>query len=152
MVCKRLEKIQRDFLWGGGNLDKNPHLVKWASVCTNKKAGGLGVRGLYKLNKALLGKWVEPSCSSLMPFLALSIWNLLGLLKVGFFAWEASWGKMFMLDQLKGRGRPLGNRCYLCENEEETIDHLLVHYPRAHRIWELILSIVVIGWVFSFSV
>ena len=27
-------------------------------VCTNKKVGGLGVRGLHKLNKALLGKWL----------------------------------------------------------------------------------------------
>ena len=26
-------------------------------VCIEKKVGGLGVRGLYKLNRALLGKW-----------------------------------------------------------------------------------------------
>ena len=29
IVCARLEKIQRDFLWGGGNLDRKPHLVNW---------------------------------------------------------------------------------------------------------------------------
>ena len=58
LVYKRLEKIQRDFLWGGGNVEKKPHLVKWATVCTDKKVGGLGVRGLHKLNKALLGKWL----------------------------------------------------------------------------------------------
>ena len=58
LVCKRLEKIQRDFFWGGGNLEKKPHLVKWVTVCTDKKVGGLGVRGLHKLNKALLGKWL----------------------------------------------------------------------------------------------
>lgn len=28
-ISQRLEKIQRDFLWGGGNLDKKIHLVKW---------------------------------------------------------------------------------------------------------------------------
>ena len=50
-------KIQRDFSWGGGNLDQKPHLVKWVIVCTNKKVGGLGVRGLFKLNQALFGKW-----------------------------------------------------------------------------------------------
>ena len=53
-----VQKIQRDFLWGGGNLEKKPHLVKWAMVCIDKKVGGLGVRGLHKLNKALLGKWI----------------------------------------------------------------------------------------------
>ena len=57
LVCKKLEKIQRDSLWGGGNLDQKSHLVKWATVCSDKKFGGLGVRGLYKLNKALLDKW-----------------------------------------------------------------------------------------------
>ena len=58
LVCKRLEKIQRDFLWGGGNLEKKPHLVSWVKVCTDKKVGGLGVRSLNNLNKALLGKWL----------------------------------------------------------------------------------------------
>ena len=60
-------------------------------------------------------------------FPALLVWNPLVLLKVGFFAWEASWGKVLTLDQLKKRGRPLANRCYLCEKEEETLNHLLVH-------------------------
>ena len=54
----RLEKIQRDFLWGGGSLDKKSHLIKWATVFSDKKEGGLGVRGLYNLNKALLSKWL----------------------------------------------------------------------------------------------
>ena len=27
-VAAKLEKIQRDFLWGGGDLVKKPHLVK----------------------------------------------------------------------------------------------------------------------------
>ena len=38
-------------------MDQTPHLVKWATMCSNKKLGGLGIRGLYKLNKALLDKW-----------------------------------------------------------------------------------------------
>ena len=36
-VRLRLEKIQRDFLWGGGALVKRPHLVKWNLVCLGKK-------------------------------------------------------------------------------------------------------------------
>ena len=39
-------------------MEKKLHLVKWAMVCTDKKVGGLRVRGLHKLNKALLGKWL----------------------------------------------------------------------------------------------
>ena len=37
----RLEKIQREFLWGGGSLEKKPHLVNWIIVCTTKKKGVL---------------------------------------------------------------------------------------------------------------
>lgn len=49
-VCLGLEKIQRDFLCGGGSLESKPHLVKWAIVCLDKRNGGLGVRCLHSLN------------------------------------------------------------------------------------------------------
>ena len=51
-VCNRLERIQRQFMWGGGNL-----LVKWATICTEKKKRGLGLRNFSWLNRALLCKW-----------------------------------------------------------------------------------------------
>ena len=56
-VKVKLEKIQRDFLWGGGNLERKIHLVNWDIVCSSKVKGGLGIRSLSKFNKALLGKW-----------------------------------------------------------------------------------------------
>ena len=56
------------------------------------------------------------------------------------------------LDQHKKRRRPLANICYLCEEEEETLNHLLVHYPKDRMLWELILAIVGFGWIFPFSV
>ena len=31
--------------------------MKWLIVCSDKRKGGLGVRYLSKLNRALLGKW-----------------------------------------------------------------------------------------------
>ncbi|RVW78939.1 putative ribonuclease H protein [Vitis vinifera] len=56
-VSSRLERIQRDFLWGGGALERKPHLVEWYIICSDKRKGGLGVRSLAFLNKALLCKW-----------------------------------------------------------------------------------------------
>ena len=56
-VCSRLEKIQRDFLWGGGAVEKKHYLVNWNLVCVDKKEGGLGICSLVALNKPLLGKW-----------------------------------------------------------------------------------------------
>ncbi|RVW17454.1 Transposon TX1 uncharacterized 149 kDa protein [Vitis vinifera] len=56
-VRRRIEKTQRDFFWGGGNLEREPHLVRWELVCLSKKKGGLGVKCLSILNKALLAEW-----------------------------------------------------------------------------------------------
>ena len=42
-VRLRLQKIQRDFLWGGGALVQKPHLVRWKSVCSERRKVGLGV-------------------------------------------------------------------------------------------------------------
>ncbi|RVW63201.1 putative ribonuclease H protein [Vitis vinifera] len=55
IVARRLEKVQRS---GEGKLGGKIHLVKWEVVCTNKNKGGLGLRKLALLNKALLGKWI----------------------------------------------------------------------------------------------
>ena len=56
-IRQRLEQIERDFLWGDGNMEQKPHLVRWGLVCLSKKKGGLGVKCLFHLNKALLCKW-----------------------------------------------------------------------------------------------
>ena len=53
-VANRIEKLQRDFLWG----NSKTHLVGWDKVCAPIANGGLGIRKLTTFNKALLGKWL----------------------------------------------------------------------------------------------
>ena len=91
-------------------------------------------------------------CSPQVAFPSCSIWNPVIPPRMGFFAWEASWGKVLTLDQLKRRGRALANRCFLCEEDEEDINHLLLHYKKARMLWDLLLSIVGTSWVFPNSV
>ena len=58
IVAKRIEKLLRGFLWGGGSLERKVHLINWEVVCTQKEKGGLGIGKIDPLNKALLGKWI----------------------------------------------------------------------------------------------
>ena len=53
-VANKIERLQRDFLWE----DSRNHLVGWDKVCAPLENGGLGVRKITTLNKALLGKWL----------------------------------------------------------------------------------------------
>ena len=59
---------------------------------------------------------------------------------------------MLILDQLKRRGIPLASVCFLCEDDEETIDHLLIHCSRAKMLRDLLLAIVDSNWVFPLTV
>ena len=91
-------------------------------------------------------------CSPQVVFSFRTIWNPVIPPIIGFFTWEASWGKMLILDQLKRRGRALANRRFLCEENEEDINHLLLHCKKARMLWDLFLSIVGKSWVFPDSV
>ncbi|WMV34938.1 hypothetical protein MTR67_028323 [Solanum verrucosum] len=57
-VTKRLDSIRRKFLWQGNKEKKGFHLVKWKSVITGKKNGGLGIKNLNLQSKALQMKWL----------------------------------------------------------------------------------------------
>ncbi|RVW95793.1 hypothetical protein CK203_025699 [Vitis vinifera] len=261
---RRLTLWKRQYLSKGGRItlikstlasiplyQMSIHLVKWEAVCADKEKGGLGLRKITLLNKALLGKWIwrfacakeelwkkvleakygkeelgwrtrkangafgvgvwkeilkeSTWCWENMGFKNVTVeecwdqnmgqggWNL-GLLrdlndweggeglfkvkyaynvlvnsqgldfphsnvwvgkvptKIAFFAWEATWGKVLTLDRLQRRGWHLPNRCFLCGCEEETINHILIHCTVAKGLWNIILALCGVQWVFPNSV
>ena len=44
-------------MWEDGALEQKTYLVRWTLVCLDKRKGGLGVKCLSSLNKALSCKW-----------------------------------------------------------------------------------------------
>ena len=80
------------------------------------------------------------------------LWNPIIPTKVGFFAWEVWWDKILTMDRLKKRGFFLASRCALCGKDEESLEHLLIHYPKVWCIWTAIFSLSGGGWVCHFLV
>ncbi|RVW54540.1 hypothetical protein CK203_071484 [Vitis vinifera] len=239
MVKLRLEKIQRDFLWGGRALEKRHHLVKkfgeggeWSyrgvregygvgfwkeinkegSLLLNNVSFSVGdgkrvrfwkdvwcrsnslceafpslfalavskeawVEEMERFLSTIQGKRLNANVEDRMvwkgtkneiftvkslynsldhccavPFPWRIIWSPDVPTKVGFFVWEASWGRVLTQNQLKRRGWILANRCSLCCAEEEMINHILLHCSKAKVLWDLVFYLFGVNWVLPFAV
>ena len=64
-----------------------------------------------------------------------------------FFVWTASLGKILTADNLRKRNIILVSWCCLCKEAGETVDHLLLHCPVAHDLWNLVFSMFGGHWV-----
>jgi hypothetical protein len=60
ILCDRMERIQRDFLWDDTEQIQKPHLIKWDVCCLTKNDGGLGIRKPHQMNIVFLMKmlWI----------------------------------------------------------------------------------------------
>ncbi|RVX05699.1 LINE-1 reverse transcriptase-like [Vitis vinifera] len=113
-------------------------MVSW----TETKSGKFSVKSLYIA--------LEAGGSSLFP--SSFIWNVNVQPKISFFAWEATWGKALTLDLVQKRGWALVNRCFMCLEKEENINHLLLHCSRTRALWDLLFALFGLSWVLPFSV
>ena len=71
--------------------------------------------------------------------------------RVAFFVWTTVHVQILILDNLMLRGRILVNRCCMCHQNEETVDHLLLHCPVAHSLWVYMFQIFGTQWVMPSS-
>ena len=109
------------------------------------KGGGHGIFGVKDAYNLLV---VPNACA----FLNKCIWVDKVPTKVAFFAWEATWGKILTLDRLQKRGWQLLNHCFLCGCEEENVNHILLHCIVVRVLWEIVLALFGVQWVFPESV
>lgn len=58
-VIKDLGKMMRNFLWSNDSLTKGKAKVAWKDVCVPKHEGGLGIRRIRDMNKALIVQYVS---------------------------------------------------------------------------------------------
>ena len=103
-----------------------------------------GKNGQFRVKKAY-SLLVSPIVSV---FLNSCIWVDKVPTKIAFFAWEATWGKMLTLDRLQKRGWQLPNCCFLCDCEEETVNHILIHCTVVKVLWDIVIDLFGIQWIF----
>ncbi|CAL5323657.1 unnamed protein product [Camellia sinensis] len=56
-VVREIERLEASFLWGGNDLKRKVHLVKWTEVTKSLNQGGLEIRRIKDVNASLLLKW-----------------------------------------------------------------------------------------------
>ncbi|KAL6125131.1 hypothetical protein ACLB2K_073191 [Fragaria x ananassa] len=55
-LCDKLDKLNRDFIWGDVENKKMVHLVNWDTICQPKYLGGLGIKKTTDMNQDMLSK------------------------------------------------------------------------------------------------
>jgi hypothetical protein len=133
-VVAAFYKCLYDCNLSGGGEDK----LRWL----HSSKGLFEVKSFYRA--------LSPSGSSIFPWK--SIWRSKAPPRVAFFAWTAAWGKILTVDNLKRRGLVVVNRCWLCESDGESVDHLLLHCGVARALWNAFFDRFGLCWVMPGSV
>ena len=97
-----------------------------------------------------IASWLRPILTSWkVPLLIQSLPKCCGTpyvpSKIGFFAWEAWWGKVLTSTQLKKRDFHLASKCPFCGREEEELEHM-IHCPLIWGQWTDLLSTFGASW------
>ena len=79
------------------------------------------------------------------------IWNLWVLMRVSFFTWKATQGRILTFDHLKRKGVFLVTRCYMCKKKKKSIDEMLLHCVIAIILWKLVFFLFRFQWMMNSS-
>lgn len=66
-------------------------------------------------------------------------WGKDCLQKVGAFTWLAIRNRILTGEKRKRLGFMGPSKCVMCDHDEESVDHLLLHYEVASKYWEMVL-------------
>lgn len=72
--------------------------------------------------------------------------------KINIFFWILLQNKVLTIDNLCKRGFQIPNRCFLCKMEAESMHNLFLHCSFVASIWEKIIKLWHLPWVFPSSI
>jgi hypothetical protein len=70
------------------------------------------------------------------------IWKTWAPLKVKIFLWLAFQRKHWTADRRRRHGLEAADSCYLCDQVEESIDHIITSCPFTREVWFFVLKVV----------
>jgi hypothetical protein len=77
-------------------------------------------------------------------FLRSKIWNLVWhpdrIPKINSFIWLVAHNKILTAENLRKRGMHGASRCVLCQQQEESLQHLFFHCIYSKEVWEIALG------------
>jgi len=82
----------------------------------------------------------------LLPWPWKMIWKINVPHKVACFTWLVAREAVLTQDNLMKRGRQLCSRCFFCEIETETKNHLFLHCRVTEKLWQVFLNLRGISW------
>ncbi len=77
-----------------------------------------------------------------IPFQSTPIWKSLVPPRCRYFSWLVALNRCWTADRLSIRGLPHPSMCVLCDQHEESINHILVACPESRQLWWLLLSAI----------
>lgn len=77
-----------------------------------------------------------------VPFQSAPIWKSLAPPRCRFFLWLVALDRCWTADRLRRRGLPHPDRCVLCDQHDESIDHILVGCPESRQLWWWVLRAI----------
>ena len=90
--------------------------------------------------------------SSSVVFPRKGIWKVQTPKHVSLFVRRVAWDRILTGDNLRSRGFEFVDWCIMCRCGRDTVDHLLLHCGKAHRLWSFVFRTFGILWVLSRSV
>lgn len=113
-----------------------------------QKIGKFSTRSFFNL----LTFSIDRSNSTPTYFPDKTIWKHSAPPKDCIFAWKGVKEKILILDNVIKTGKILVNRCFLCDNDAESCNHILLWCPFTANLWHMVYSLIGINWVMSSSV
>jgi len=116
------------------NFQPNEDSLHWLKA----KNGKFTVKSAYR--------HLDRPAAMLLPWPWKMIWKVKVPHKVACFTWLVARQAVLTQDNLMKRGRQLCSRCFFCEREIETTNHLFIHCRVTEKLWQVFFNLRGISW------